>query len=86
MVNEWVMAINADGTVELSSKNAGGTGSVTGSSQGNVQRGYWQTANKMFYTSDTGGEPWMNIGEYLIDAQSMMIKQPSGNQLWERIR
>ena len=86
MVNEWIMAIHADGTVELSSKNAGGTGSVSGSSQGNVERGFWQTANKMFYTSDTGGEPWMNIGEYLIDAQRLMFKQPSGNQLWERIR
>ncbi|MFM1877384.1 MAG: hypothetical protein RLZZ241_250 [Bacteroidota bacterium] len=86
MVNEWIMVLNADGSVELSSKNAGGTGSVSGSSQGQVQRGYWKTENKLFYTSDTGNAPWMNIGEYLIDSQRMMIKQPSGNQLWERIR
>jgi hypothetical protein len=86
MVNEWIMAINADGTVELSSQNAGGTGSVSGSSQGAVQRGFWKTENKLFYTSDTGNAPWMNIGEYLIDNQNMMFKQPSGNQLWERIR
>ncbi|MDA8686772.1 hypothetical protein N9L94_07135 [Robiginitalea sp.] len=56
------------------------------SSQGAVQQGFWKTENKLFYTSDTGNAPWMNIGEYLIDNQNMMFKQPSGNQLWERIR
>ena len=86
MVTEWTMAIHEDGRMELAVRSAGGTGSVSGQSPGQVQKGFWKAQGKHFYTSDTGNAPWMLIGEYLIDARQLMFKQQGSNQLWSRLQ
>lgn len=80
------LALHGNGTVEFSSKSAGGNGGVTGVTPGQELKGYWKTENKFLFTSDFPTGPWMNNGNYLVDAYTMMLKQSGGNKVWNRIQ
>ena len=82
---DYHMTINSNGTIELSTRSMGGTDTVMGETNTNTMKGFWTTQDGVFYTSDTGEEPWTFIGEYLVDQERMMFRQPQGNQLWDRI-
>lgn len=84
-VIEETLALYGDGTVQFSSKSAGGNSGVTGSTPGQELKGYWKTENQILFTSDFPTGPWMNNGSYLVDASTMMLKQSGGNKLWNRI-
>jgi len=75
-----------DGTLQFSSKSAGGNGGVTGTTPGQQLTGYWKTDNKALFTCDLTTGPWMNNGNYLVDPNNMMLKQSGGNKLWNRIQ
>jgi hypothetical protein len=85
-VIEETLALYGDGTVQFSSKSAGGNGGVTGNTPGQQLNGYWKTENKALFTSDLLTGPWMNNGNYLVDQNNMMLKQSGGNKLWNRIQ
>lgn len=85
-VIEETLALHGDGTLQFSSKSAGGNSGVTGSTPGQQLKGYWKTENKTLFTGDYPTGPWMNNGAYLVDASTMMLKQPGGNKLWNRIQ
>jgi len=85
-VIEETLALHGDGTLQFSSQSAGGNGGVTGSTPGKELKGYWKTENKILFTSDYPTGPWMNNGNYLLDAYTMMLKQSGGNKLWNRIQ
>lgn len=85
-VIQETLALRGDGTVEFSSKSAGGNGGVTGATPGQELKGYWKTEKKFLFTSDFPTGPWMNNGNYLVDAHTMMLKQSGGNKLWNRIQ
>lgn len=85
-VIQETLALHGNGTVEFSSKSAGGNGGVTGVTPGQELKGYWKTENKFLFTSDFPTGPWMNNGNYLVDAYTMMLKQSGGNKLWNRIQ
>ena len=85
-VIQETLTLRGDGTVEFSSKSAGGNGGVTGATPGQELKGYWKTEKKFLFTSDFPTGPWMNNGNYLVDAHTMMLKQSGGNKLWNRIQ
>jgi hypothetical protein len=85
-VIEETLALHGDGTLQFSSKSAGGNGGVTGNTPGQELMGHWKTENKILFTSDYPTGPWMNNGNYLVDASTMMLKQSGGNKLWNRIQ
>ena len=85
-VIEETLSLFGDGTLQFSSKSAGGNGGVTGTTPGQQLKGYWKTDNKMLFTSDLPAGPWMNNGNYLVDSNNMMLKQSGGNKLWNRIQ
>ena len=85
-VIEETLALHGDGTLQFSSKSAGGNSGVTGSTPGQQLKGYWKTENKILFTGDYPTGPWMNNGTYLVDASTMMLKQSGGNKLWNRIQ
>lgn len=83
-VTDFHMNILSDGTIELSTRSMGGTDTIMGDSNTNTIYGFWYTVNDGFYTSDTGNEPWTFVGDYVVDNERMMFRQPQGNKLWER--
>lgn len=85
-VIEEKLALHGDGTLQFSSKSAGGNSGVTGSTPSQELKGYWKTENKILFTGDYPTGPWMNNGSYLVDASTMMLKQSGGNKLWNRIQ
>lgn len=84
-VMQYILYLNADGTTLLQTSSAGGTQAVTGGTPSSGITGFWKTENKGLYTRDHSQMPWTYNGEYLVDAQNMMLKQQGGNKLWERI-
>jgi hypothetical protein len=85
-VIEETLSLFEDGTLQFRTKSAGGNGGVTGTTPGQQLNGYWKTENKALFTSDLPTGPWMNNGNYLVDPNSMMLKQSGGNKLWNRIQ
>ena len=85
-VIEETLSLFGDGTLQFSSKSAGGNGGVTGTTPGQQLKGYWKTDNKALFTSDLPAGPWMNNGNYLVDPNNMMLKQSGGNKLWNRVQ
>jgi len=85
-VIEETLSLFGDGTLQFRSKSAGGNGGVTGNTPGQELMGYWKTENEALFTSDLPTGPWMNNGSYLVDPNNMMLKQSSGNKLWNRIQ
>jgi hypothetical protein len=57
-----------------------------GGTPGQKLKGYWKTENKILFTKDVPSGPWINNGNYLVDASKMMLKQSGGNKLWNRIQ
>lgn len=45
-----------------------------------------EAENKILFTKDVPSGPWINNGNYLVDASKMMLKQSGGNKLWNRIQ
>lgn len=85
-VIEETLSLYGNGTLEFSSKSAGGNGSFSGGTPGQKLKGYWKTENKILFTKDVPSGPWINNGNYLVDASKMMLKQSGGNKLWNRIQ
>ncbi len=88
MATDFTMEIYPDGSVRLSRKSAGGTGSVTfgGTAGGSLQQGRWRTEGRFFFTLDEGQTDWVAVGEYVVDQQTMMLKTPTGNFIWYRVQ
>jgi len=85
-VIEETLALYGDGTLQFSTKSAGGNNGVSGGTSGQELKGFWKTENKILFTSDYPTGPWMNNGNYLVDESTMMLKQPSKNKLWNRMQ
>lgn len=88
MATDYTMELYPDGSVRLSRKSAGGTGSVTfgGTAGGFIQQGRWRTEGRFFFTLDEGQTDWVAVGEYVVDQQTMMLKTPTGNFIWYRVQ
>ena len=83
-VIDYYMEIREDETISLTTRSMGGTDSVMGETPETTITGIWATSNGQFYTSDNDGLSWTFVGEYIVDNERMMFRQPQGNKLWER--